>query len=294
LTILPVIFEIEQHEDYEDRKLWYRANPALGHIFKLEDMESDYKKAKESPRDFASFLRYLLNYIVTDNSRPLDSRIWEQAKEEDSSYLLKRECYGGLDLASTRDMACFCLVFPFKDFYSARFWYWVPKYIKRNREKSVIEKYDQWASEHWLKYTDGEVIDYDVVFADIMSLSEMYRIKQINVDKSHNAMHIIPRLQKENLKVTGFSQSIFSYNSPCKEFEVLYQQKKIRNDGNPIIAWNIDNVVWKEDENDRVMPSREASKEKIDGFVAMMMALAISVQKVMARSKVKERGIAYV
>jgi phage terminase large subunit-like protein len=293
-TFLPVIFEIEQHEDFEDRKLWFRANPSLGTIFTLEDMEADYRKAKENPREFASFLRYLLNYIVTDLIKPLDSRIWLKAAEADSEYLLKREAYGGLDLASTRDMCSFCLVFPFKDFYAVRHWYWVPKHIKRNRERSVIEKYEQWAEERWLKFTDSEVVDYDVIFEDIMMLSELYRIKQINVDKSHNAMHIIPRLMKEGLKVTGFPQSIFAYNSPCKEFEVLYQKEKIRNDGNPITAWNIDNVIWKEDENGRVMPSREASKEKIDGFVAMMMGLAIGIQKVMSRGKVKERGIAYV
>jgi phage terminase large subunit-like protein len=294
LSFLPVVFEIQQHEDYEDRNLWFRANPSLGHIFTLEDMEADYKKARENPRQFASFLRYLLNYIVTDLVKPLDSRIWDKAKEEDSEHLLKRECYGGLDLASVRDMVCLCLVFPFKEHYSARFWYWVPKHIKRTRERSVIEKYEEWEKEGWLKFTDSEVVDYDVIFSDIMMISELYKIKQINVDKSHNAMHIIPRLQKENLKVTGFPQSIFAYNSPCKEFEVLYQNQKIRHDGNPIIAWNIDNVVWKIDENDRVMPSREASKEKIDGFVSLMMALAIGIQRVMARGKVKERGIAYV
>jgi phage terminase large subunit-like protein len=291
---LPIIYEIAEGENPEDTALWPKANPSLGHIFTFEDMYHDYLKAKETPSEFASFLRYLLNFVVQDAHKALDSRIWMEAKEEDSNYLLKQDCYGGLDLASTRDLCAFALVFPFTDFYSSRFWFWAPKHIRQNREREVIKLYDKWANEGFLKYTDSEVADYDVIFNDIMEINSLFNVKQIAVDKSHNAMHIIPRLQKEKLKVLGFSQSIFSYNSPCKYFEVEYVNKRIRHDGNPIMAWNIDNVVWKKDDYDRVMPSRETSTEKIDGFVALMMALSQAMQDVDGISQLKKRGIAYV
>lgn len=294
VTYLPVIYEIDQGEDVEDRKLWYRANPSLGSIFSMEDMERSYLKAKESPREYASWLRYMINYIVTDVSKPLSSLIWNLATETENDYLLKQACYGGLDLASTRDMVCLCLLFPRDTSYSARFWYWVPKHIGKNREATVYRKYVEWEKAGWLKFTESEVADYDVIFEDIVLLSKMYRIKNIQVDKSHNAMHILPRLDKAGIKVEAFAQSVYSYNSPCKEFEVLYTNKRILHDDNPIIAWNIDNVTYDFDPHGRCMPSRTRSVEKIDGFIAMMMSLAQAIKEVVSRPKIKDRGIVYV
>lgn len=294
ITYLPVIYEVDQNEDVEDRSLWYRANPSLGSIFSMKDMETAFIKAKENPRDYASFLRYMLNYIITDVSKPLSSLIWNLAKEDDDRYLFNQPCYGGLDLASVRDMTCFCLLFPFKEWYTAKFWYWVPKHIRTNREANVIRLYEQWEKGGWLKYTDSEVADYDVIYDDILALKKLYRIKTVQVDKSHNAMHIIPKLDKAGFKVEAFAQNPYNYNSPCKEFEVLYANHKIHHDGNPIIGWNIDNVVFDIDKYDRIFPSRDRSIEKIDGFISMMMSLAQAIKEVMGKPKISERGILYV
>ena len=74
--------------------------------------------------------------------------------------LAGRECYGGLDLASTLDLAAFCLLFPFEDHIRALWRIWCPEatVIERTRTNNV--PYETWVRQGWITATEGNVIDY--------------------------------------------------------------------------------------------------------------------------------------
>jgi phage terminase large subunit-like protein len=58
-----------------------------------------------------------------------------------------------------------------------------------------------------------------------------------------------------------------------KELMKLTLEKKIAHGGNPVLRWMIDNVAVKLDPAGNIKPDKEKSTERIDGVVALIMAL---------------------
>ena len=62
-------------------------------------------------------------------------------------------------------------------------------------------------------------------------------------------------------------------NEPMKTLMRLVLDQKIRHGGHSILRWNISNLAVKPDPSGNVRPDKAASKEKIDGAVAAIMAI---------------------
>ena len=80
---------------------------------------------------------------------------------------------------------------------------------------------------------------------------------------------------------------------PTKELMKLVLEKRVAHGGHPVLRWMMDNVFIRKDPAGNIKPDKEKSTEKIDGAVAMIMALdrAIRNGNVISESVYDERGI---
>jgi phage terminase large subunit-like protein len=53
----------------------------------------------------------------------------------------------------------------------------------------------------------------------------------------------------------------------------------VNHGGNPVLRWMADNTVIERDYEDRIKPSKKKSSEKIDGVVALCMALSEAIRE---------------
>ncbi len=53
----------------------------------------------------------------------------------------------------------------------------------------------------------------------------------------------------------------------------LTLEQKLAHNGHPVLRWNMDNIFIKRDPAGNIKPDKEKSTEKIDGAVALIMAL---------------------
>ena len=60
---------------------------------------------------------------------------------------------------------------------------------------------------------------------------------------------------------------------PTKELMKLVLERNIAHGGHPVLRWNMDNIIIKRDPAGNIKPDKEKSTEKIDGAVALIMAL---------------------
>lgn len=60
---------------------------------------------------------------------------------------------------------------------------------------------------------------------------------------------------------------------PTKELMKLVLEGKIAHGGNPVLRWMMDNIYVKTDPAGNIKPDKEKSTERIDGAVALIMAL---------------------
>lgn len=89
-----------------------------------------------------------------------------------------------------------------------------------------------------------------------------------------------------------FRQGMISMNEPTKELERLVMSGAIRHGGNPVLRWMASNVTVKTDPAGSIKPDKQKSTEKIDGIVALIMAIgrAITTKK-QQPSVYEERGV---
>ena len=115
-TFLPVIYEAPDDADWTDEKVWRDCNPALGDFRSLDEMRIAFRRAKEIPAQQNTFRRLYLNEWTEQSVRAIDMAAWDAcaAGQPDWQALRdgigKRPVFGGIDLASTQDIAASVLV----------------------------------------------------------------------------------------------------------------------------------------------------------------------------------------
>lgn len=273
-TFYPVIYAADKDDDWTDEKIWHKANPALETFRDIKEMRDQFTKALNVPAFQNTFRRLYLNQWTQQADRWLDLLKWDECSgdviEDD---LEGADAYGGLDLASTSDVAAFVLLIPEPDGSLAvvpRFW--VPEETVQERSIRDGVPYDDWVRRGLIDATPGNVIDYRYIRNCIEELGEKYYIKEIAFDR-WGATQIIQELEDAGFTVVQFGQGYASMAAPTKELMTQVLNKNLRHGGNPVLRWMADNMVVKTDPAGNIKPDKGKSGEKIDGIVALIMAL---------------------
>jgi phage terminase large subunit-like protein len=262
-------------DDWTSPATWRKANPSLGITISEEDFAKDCAEARELARKENPFKRYRLNIWTEQADRWLQMDKWDAcAGEVDEAQLIGRPCYAGLDLASTTDVAALVLVFPDEGgaLVMSRFWIPSERSIERQRRDGV--PYETWVKQGLIERTQGNVIDYDLIRKRINELGQRYEIRQIAIDR-WNATQLATQLSGDGLEVVMFGQGFASMSAPTKELEKLVLAGRLAHGGNEVLRWMAGNVATETDAAGNVKPSKKKSTQRIDGIVALIMALGV-------------------
>lgn len=274
-AFLPVIYECSIDDDWTDPKIWRKANPNLDVSISSSFLKRECQKAKDSPTELNTFLRLHMNIVTETDVAWLKMDKWD-ACDEPRSDLAGRVCFAGLDLASTRDLCAFVMVFPDDETetpsYDVLCNFWIPKETARDREREDHVPYLTWANQGFIELTDGNRANYNVIRRRINELGEKYNIREIAIDR-WNSTQLQTDLEDAGFEVVPYGQGYGSMTAPTKEFEALVISRAIRHGANPVLRWMASNVFVKMDDAGNLKPSRKKSSEKIDGIVAAIMGL---------------------
>ena len=279
-TFYPVIYGAEMNEDWTDPKVWAKANPSLNSTVEIEKVINACESAKQNPAEENSFRQLRLNQWVKQVKRWMPMNEWDSCKIEFTEDDLKdRVCFGGLDLSTTTDVTALVLVFPpieNDDKYKILPYFWLPEDTLDLRVRRDHVPYDVWNKLGYFNITEGNVVDYDYIEQFIINLKDKFRIKQIAYD-NWNSSQIAIHLQDEGFDMIPFGQGYKSMSPACKEIMRLTLSRKLVHNGNPVLRWMMDNISHKEDPAGNIKFDKEKSTEKIDGAVALAMALGTAI-----------------
>lgn len=289
-TFLPIIYNADDNEDWTDEKVWARCNPSLNIIVPIEKVRDACQKAQDSPALENSFRRLRLNQWVKQETRYIPMAAWDECGEEfDPDMLIGQPCYGGLDLASTTDLAAFVLLFDIEGFKYVLPFFWVPEEQMEKRVRKDRVPYDQWIREGLLKATPGNSIDVPTIEKDIIELSKKYAIQDVRYDR-WGADEIKRNLIDEGFVLIDFGQGWKSMSAPTKELLVIVLNKTLRHNNHPILRWMADNLTVSTDAGENYKPNKEKSTERIDGIVGTIMALDGTMRS-LGPSVYEDRGV---
>lgn len=271
-----LIFTLDKDDDWQDEAVWIKANPNLNISKKLSDLRRKCERAKVMPSAQNSFLRLELNVWTQSSTKWVPWDEWNQCGHAvDWAGLIGRRCYSGLDLSSTLDLTAHVLVFPPDDEdgkYIVLCRFWIPEDNLHKRVHDDRVPYDAWLRAGWLMATPGNVVDYEWIFADIDDDAHDYDLIEVAFDR-WGASRVQTVLQDMGLTLVEFGQGFASMSPPMKELERLIRTHQLEHGNNPILTWMADNLVASEDPAGNIKPDKEKSRERIDGMVALIMAL---------------------
>lgn len=273
-TIFGYVATLDDGDDPWDEANWPKANPNLGKSVFLEDLREAAALADRMPSAQTAFFRFRLNLPSATSIKGMDMRAWD-SPENSRPAEAKRGwgCYAGLDLASIRDLTALVLVFRDDEgVYHVEPYFWCPREGIEERSRKDGVPYDQWARDGYLIPTEGDITDYTAVQAKLKELSTKYAIGEIAYDR-WNATHLMTELAIEGANVVPITQNYAHLSAPWKELERLVFEGMLRHGGNPVLRWMAENVELEIDPYGNVRPSKRTSSERIDGMIALDMAI---------------------
>lgn len=282
----------DPEDDWKDPKTWYKANPNLGISVKEDYIASQCRKAVESIAFQNTFLRYHLNIWTSQVTRWLDMDVWKKCGNPvDENELKGRLCYGGLDLASKIDLTAFALVFPREGSYDVLMRFWLPEDDLKKRMARDRASYDRWAKAGFLELTPGNVVDYDFITKQVGRDAKMFSLQEVGFDPWNATQTAINLEEDHGIKMVEMRQGMFTLGGPTKELERLLRGGKIRHGNQPVLTWNASNVAVKVDENENMRPVKDKSTGRIDGIMALVMALGRAAFQEDDTSVYSKRGL---
>lgn len=296
-TYFAFIASMDEGDDWQDERNWFKANPNLGVSKKLDYMQDQARKAKNMPAKLNSFLRLDLNKWTQQVSRWIDMLLWDAnaGPPIDEEALRGRLCYGGLDLSSVSDLTAWVLMFPdpvVTDRITIVPRLWCPEArLHDDTRNQYRDQYQAWARDGWLLTTPGNAIDYDTIKAQILEDAQHFQLQEVAVDRLFQGYQLSMQLADEGLTVAACGMGFMSMAGPCKEFERRLLEKQLHHGGHPVLKWMANNVAVREDPAGNLKPDKASSQGKIDGIIGILLALDRAMRHTTTTSVYESRGL---
>lgn len=261
------------------------ANPALGNFLNPDEIVAMADDARRMPARESAFRNLILNQRVEAASPFIAPSKWKECGGGVES-LDGREVYGGLDLSETSDLTALVLISRIGEAWHVKPTFWLPGdnlFDKAQRDRTP---YDLWVQQGYLQAPPGPVVSYEYVakflFDDIF---KRHRVVKIAFDK-WNFSQLKPWLLAAGFseqsiadRFLEFRQGWQSMSPAIRELEAIILQQRLRHGMHPVLSSNMMNAVIARDPAGNRKLDKKKSTGRIDGAVALVMAIGAAPTK---------------
>lgn len=280
-TYHPVIYTVDDPEQWHDPKEWRKANPQLGISISYKGIEAKCKQALDQPSKRNQFKVKNLNIWSSGTEVWMDMTKWKKCGGPvDWSQFEGEDCALGVDFGRNRDLTALCAAFktetgPEPDDYkvSLLMRYWLPEQqdlFERSREDEA--DFIGWAEAGLLTLTPGPTTRPDAVRKEVHSLSELFNVRQIAYDP-WQMKDVVQDLDNDGFEMVKFGQTMNNFRFPMEITESLVLSQRLEHDDHEILRWNMANAIAVYDGNGNSKIRKDLSKFRVDGAVAALMAI---------------------
>ena len=290
-SLLPLIYCLDEEDDWKDQSTWIKANPSLGESISMDYLVEQYTQATNyGSTEEANFRTKHLNEWVSSSDVWIKDEEW-MASGSDPIEVDEKSLtwYGGLDLAAVSDFCCLVLVAPLPDGeLLARRWYWLPESAwerRMDREESSIHM--DMLDLSYFHLSPGNVTDYQAlrrtisgyyvqdgtVMHDTSCIMDQYNVASISFDR-WNSSTLVTQLTGDGVLMAPIGMGYASQSAPLRELERLILEKKLIHEGDPVLRWMIRNVMIQRDPAGNIKLDKARSQDKIDGVMSLNCAVA--------------------
>lgn len=273
-SLLPIIYTLDADDEWHDPKAWVKANPNLGISVSRDQLLEACNEALHDPAKQNIFKTKRCNLWGNAGTGLLNMTNWAKCANPSlniSDYWGK-SCYLGVDLAYTTDLCALAMLFPPEERggeWAVFMRFWLPEAALN---KPANEALKAWELDGWIMSTPGNVTDYAMIVDEINECRRQYNVLSIAVDQ-YQAVQLTTQLSSDNAPVVLAAMNVMTLSPATKELIALIESGKLRHRGDPVLTWNAGNVVGVFDNKDNVYPRKTVRENKIDGIIALLLAL---------------------
>lgn len=284
--LLPLIYEIDKRDEWTEIENAPKANPGLGTIKKLDQLQAKINKAKNNSLLVKNLLCKDFNIRETSSEAWLTFEDINNTAKFELSELKAKYGIGGADLSSTTDLTAAKVIFMVNG--DSRIYvlsmYWLPEDLLEKRTKEDKIPYDIWHDQGLLRTCPGNSVHAKYVtewFQEVMNVYGIY-IPWVGYD-SWSAKYWVEEMQgyfgEESM--LPIIQGKKTLSGPMKLLGKELEAKNVIYNNNPIDKWCLTNTSVDVDKNDNIQPIKTSkSRRRIDGTAALLNAYVVLQDKI--------------
>lgn len=269
------VYRAPEDCDVGDQKAWALANPALGLFKSRDEMVSGAAQAERLPEAENSFRWLHLNQRINPFSPFIGRTVWAENSDpaEDDAFRYG-EIFGGLDLSQTTDLTAFILVARYQGKWHVRSYFFMAEDLIAERAKADRVPYDVWHKQGLLIGTPGKSVSLTWVAAEIGKVCAGLNVLAIAYDRYRFEL-LKGELDRQNITLpfVEFGQGYVSMSPAVAALEEAALHGQIRHGNHPLLNMCCANAVAKRDEAGNRKLDKSKSTGRIDGMVALAMAI---------------------
>ena len=280
-TVLPVIYELDRPEEWQDEKKWYKANPGLGTIKNIKDLRDKVNRAKNNPTELVNLLCKDFNIRQNEQDKWITFDIANNEVTFDIDEIYDTYAIGGVDLSSTTDLTCATLLIIKNNKKYVLQQYFIPGERLQFKIKDDKIPYDKWEKRGLVTVCEGAKVNYTDVTQWFLRMNEEYKISTLWVGYDPwNTQYWVEEMKEYGFEMYEVRQGAKTMSNPMKQLEADLIEKNVIYNNNPVLKWCLCNTSVKRDENDNIRPVKgQKQRARIDGTVSLIIAYCVLFDK---------------
>lgn len=267
-----------------DEGCWIKANPLLGITITERYLREVVHAARGMPAQASIVLR--LNFCVwVDAENPaIDQDLWRSIESVFAYVDLKgTDPIGALDLSGTQDLTALALWWEAQVAHAA-VEFWTPKDTLVARSKRDNVPYDLWVDQGFVTATPGRAVDYRWVAFRLGQLQQEIGLQRVAFDP-YRIKYLEKALDEEGIEIELVPHGQGYYKSAdsglwmphsIEVFEERLTKRTAKVLKNPALTYAAASAVMEPDAKGNRIFTKQKSKGRIDGLVALVMAAGLA------------------
>ena len=279
-ALFGIIYTIDEDDDWQSEIALKKANPNWNISVNPKQIMSELISAKLNTSAQKEYLTKHLDVWVNSDHQWLKMEHYRQCIDSslrESDFIGEYAIYG-LDLASKLDISALIrlhwreidgvihyYVFPY---------FYLPADAVHSSDNS---QYEGWAKDEYIQTTDGPITDLNALQEWIAEDVKQYSVLSVAYDPMQ-ATQMSQNLLGDGVPMVELAQNLKNMSEPMKQVQALIYTGRLHIADNPVMHWMASNVVCHTDAKENIYPRKEKVQNKIDGMVALIMAINQAIQ----------------
>ena len=282
--LFPVIYELDNRNEWTKEDCWIKANPGLGTIKQITQLRDKVKKAIANPYLVKNLLCKDFNIPETTGESWLTYEQADNRETFDVEKLKPKYGIGGTDLSSTTDLTAAKVIFkvPNDEHIYVLSMYWLAEDLVEKRVQEDKIPYDLWIQQGYCRTCPGNKINPHYVTEWFLEIQNTYDIYLMNVGyDAWSSIYWVEEMKNAFGDIMiPVHQGKKTLSAPMKNLGADLEKKLIVYNNNPVDKWCLMNTAIDIDKNDNIQPIKTSNqRRRIDGTAALLDAYVVFEEK---------------